>query len=109
MLDQPTRLRLPPYSGAPYIPSQACSYTSRVKSRCAPHPADLLLGGTVAEVGAECGQAGPVALLQADDRAVEFTLGQTERTLDPGAPGQFVERREREEPTESGRAAETTR
>src|SRR5439155_17606237 len=49
-------------------------------------------------------QAFPVALLQADYGPVELPLRPPERALDTDAPGQLVERGQRQEATEPGLA-----
>lgn len=59
----------------------------------------------VDEVGTEAGQSLGVALLEADDGAVELPLGPAPTALDAGPPGQFLDRAEGQEPVEAGVAA----
>ena len=52
--------RLPPYSGAPYIPSQQCPYKEVAESFVGPQPSLLLRSVDRGEVVAEGGQPLPV-------------------------------------------------
>ena len=59
------------------------------------------------EVVTQPGQPLAVALLQSHDRPVELPFGPALRALDPHAPGQLVQRRQRDEPGEPGDADQT--
>src|SRR5439155_19906786 len=69
----------------------------------------LLLGRQRHEVGAQGGDAVAVALLPADDGAVELAFGKPLRSLDTGAPRQLVEPAEAVERREPRVAAEAAR
>ena len=101
MYDHPMPSRLPPYSGAPYMPSQQCSQSSSQELLVVAQAAPLFLAVDLGEVGAQGGQALPVALLEPDDRTVELTLGPPLRALDAHPPRQLVERRQRDEVAEA--------
>ena len=83
--------RLPPYSGAPYMPSQQCPQRRSQKRLVGAQPATLLRPVDLGEVRPERGQALAVALLEPDHRAVELPLGQPLDPSMPHAPGQLVE------------------
>ena len=68
----------------------------------------LLLAVDVGEVVAQPGQAFGVALLEPDHRSVELPLGPALAALDPGAPGQLLDRAQRQEAVEPGVAAVAT-
>ena len=109
MACQATVSRLPPYSGAPYMPSQQCSYSSVVNSSLGPQPGVLLVAAHVAEVGSQRGQPVAVDLLPPDHGSVELPFGHPERSLDPHPPGQLVESRQPVEGGEPGRPTEASR
>ncbi len=80
-----------------------------MKRATAPEPFVLVLGREVAELGTECRQPRPVALLPALDRSVELALGDAPRAFDARPPGQFVQWSEPVEVGEGGFPAVTAR
>ena len=70
MACQATVSRFPPYSGAPYIPSQQCSYSKVGELLVRPQPRVLLLPAHLAEVGPQRGEArrGSAAAIRSRDR-----------------------------------------
>ena len=91
------------------MPSQQCSHSRSQKSSSARRRRRCSLAVHLGEVGPQRGQPLAVALLEPHDRAVELTLGQPLRALDPGAPGQLVEPGQRVEVGEPGHAAHAPR
>src|SRR5207253_1224141 len=79
------------------------------KPRVRPEALVLLFGRERREVGAHGGDAVAVALLPADDGAVELAFGKPLRSLDARAPPQLVEAAEAMERREPRVAAETAR
>ena len=100
MASQPAPSRFPPYSGAPYMPSQQWPYSSSANSGSDAQPGVLLRRARArAKSAPRAARPCAVALLEPDHRAVELALGPALGPLDPHPPGQLVEGRQ---PVEAG-------
>ena len=101
----PAQARLPPYTGSPYMPSHACSYSRRLNAGSKSSRRSCSSGVTLDEVTAERGETVAIALLETGDGPVELALGLSPRSFDARAPRELFHRSERQPAVERGLAA----